>query len=313
MLKFAKLNCSDSLALLLLLVVQLGCAERMPKSPVRWKAMDYFTDKAVVEFCNAIDRHEEGIANRLTADSPVIHAVGKAGVTPLFLASSRNDLVTFRRLLELGADPNATLTEDIFNGVQLHKGDCVVFFSFGKELDGYSEAVLTHGGNPKFVRPFRHESVLHEASACGVAGQKNRILRLLALGADPNLYDGSWNTPAMHAVSYGKYAGALTLLENGADYRLMQQETPERLIHMLARKEIDRKRSGINRSDDFIALQNWLEAHGESMAAARLDVERWEKMNATLHVKDYIAERTKERESNLKNAATVSGEQQKQR
>jgi ankyrin repeat protein len=260
-----------------------------------------------VEFCDAIDRHEAGIADRLTADSPVIHAVGKVGVTPLLWAASRNALVTFRRLLELGADPNVPLTEDIFDGVQLHKGDCVVFFAFGTELDGYSEAVLSHGGNPKFVRPFRHDSVLHEASACGVEGQKNRILRLLALGADPNQYNGSGKTPAMHAVSFGKFAGALTLLENGADYRLMQRKNPERLIHVLVRVETDLQRSDVKSSDDPLSLQNWLEAHGESMAAARLDVERWEKMRATLHVDEYIAERTKERESNLKNASVISG------
>ena len=289
-------------------LVQLGCAERMPKSPVRWNAEDYFTDLEVVEFCNAIDRHAEDIADRLTADSPVIHAVGKAGVTPLLWAASRDSFATFRRLLELGADPNVPLTEDVFNGLQLHKGDCVTFYAFGTESDGYYEAVLAHGGDPKFVRPFRHDSVLHEASACGVKGQKNRILRLLHLGADPNQYNGSGQTPAMHAVSFGKFAGALTLLENGADYRLMEDDSPERLIHVLVRREIDRKRSGVKSSNDFLSLQNWLEAHGESMAAARLDVERWEEMRATLHVDDYIAERTKERESNLKNAATVSGE-----
>jgi hypothetical protein len=150
--------------------------------------------------------------------------------------------------------------------------------------------------------------VLHEASTLQVKGQKNRILRLLDLGADPNLYNGSGQTPAMHAVSFGNFAAALTLLENGADYRLMEDDSPERLIHVLVRREIDRKRSGIVSSDDFLALQNWLEAHGESMAEARLDVERWEKMSATLHVDNYIAERTKERESNLKNTAAVLGE-----
>lgn len=297
-----------SLTCLLCLFVQSSCAERMQKSPVHMTARDYFDDEAILQFCESVDRKDAGVATRLTHDSPEIHAVGKAGVTPLLWALMRHDLLTFVRLLELGADPNIPLSEDLHVGVHLRKGDCVTFLVFSVVSDEFYESVLEHGGNVKLVRPWHHDSLLHEAAIFDIPGQHRRITTLLIRGAELNSYNGSGMTPVMHAVRFGKFVAALTLLENGADYHLMQQEKPERLIHELIRIEMNHERSSQPFTPEFYALRDWLEAHGESMAAARLDVQRWEKMRATLPVAEYIAGRTKEREANLKNASAVESE-----
>jgi hypothetical protein len=105
---------------------------------------------------------------------------------------------------------------------------------------------------------------------------------LIGKGADLNRMNGAWTTPVMQAVSWGgQYDIALILLQAGADYKIYKPKSNTKLIHLVAMEE-DRKSAWKSpQAADYAKLVDWLEAHGESIAAAKADIKRWQSWGIT--------------------------------
>ncbi len=94
----------------------LGCGRFVPPSAaaprgkwVKWNAGDYFTDQGVIALCKAIEAHNLTEIDRLVKSGVDVNARGRGNMTPLLWAFPVGQDV-FRKLLELGADPNVEFT-----------------------------------------------------------------------------------------------------------------------------------------------------------------------------------------------------------
>ena len=171
---------------------------------VAWKSAETtFADPAARALAEAARRGRVSAVDRLVVAGADVNASGGGGANPLLWAN--DNLPGFRRLLELGADPNVLY--DIGTTV-IH----LVARSGGRPV--FLEAALAHGGDPN-VRDAWGETPL---SADPLVMRLDAVATLLdAPGVDIEAPDRHGTTVAM------KVAGVrddilLALLERGADY-----------------------------------------------------------------------------------------------
>jgi ankyrin repeat protein len=244
-----------------------------------WKAEDYFDDTKVIALCRAIETNNIKKVEQLVAEGANLNSQGKDNMTPLLWSFPDKKLACFTRLLELGADPNVGIKNDLNTHGGFAAGDSVTHMACRTEFPGYFEAVFAHGGNPNLVKnsTFKGDTPLFSV-IMGAAPDKNPMLKVLIdKGADVNHINGSGDTPLMMAVGWGgRYDLALTLLYAGADYKIYKPKTNTRLIHIVAMEERRKSSWTPQQAADYQNLVNWLEAHGESIATAKTDIKRWQ-------------------------------------
>lgn len=166
-----------------------------------WTPERMFADPAARALAEAARRGRVRTVDRLVAGGTDVNASGTDKVTPLYWAGN---LRVFRRLLELGADPNV-LYDD--GATMMH-----YMAQYGDER--YLEAALAHGGDPN-VRDAWGNTPL---SANPLLMRTDAVAALLdAPGVDIEAPNRHGTTVAM------KVAGVrddilLALLERGADY-----------------------------------------------------------------------------------------------
>ena len=166
-----------------------------------WTPERMFADPAARALADAARGGRVRTVDRLVAAGTDVNASGVGKVNPLYWARS---LRVFRRLLELGADPNVLYDE---GGTKMHH-----VARYGDER--YLEAALAHGGDPN-VRDAWGDTPL-SASPLGKWPGTLAVL-LDAPGVDIEAPNRHGTTVAM------KVAGTrddilLALLERGADY-----------------------------------------------------------------------------------------------
>ena len=168
-----------------------------------WKTPEAaFADPAAWALAEAARRGWVRAVDRLVAAGADVNASGAGGANPLFWVD--RNLRGFRRLLELGADPNVLYDDGttVMHRVA-HYGD-----------KRYLEAALAHGGDPN-VRDAWGDTPL-SAAPLGMWPETVAVL-LDAPGVDIEAPNRHGTTVAM------KVAGTrddilLALLERGADY-----------------------------------------------------------------------------------------------
>lgn len=183
--------------------VPQGMAERSERGFGPWTPERMFADPAARALAEAARRGRVRTVERLVAGGTDVNASGVGNVNPLYWAQS---LRVFRRLLELGADPNV-LYDD---------GKTKMHFVAGYGDKRYVEAALARGGDPN-VRDAWGDTPL-SASPLGMWPETVAAL-LDAPGVDIEVPNRHGTTVAM------KVAGArddilLALLERGADYEV---------------------------------------------------------------------------------------------
>ncbi len=136
----------------------------------------------------------------------------------------------FGHILDLGADPNIRLTQDVLGGFA--KGTSVNMACAGTQIDGemhqkcfydvnmdnYLKLVLKHGGDPNQANSVG-ETPLFFGLSCHPRLFREKVRLLLEAGADINHRDSRGETPLMKACYNGPDA-MLTFLKAGADYRI---------------------------------------------------------------------------------------------
>lgn len=271
----------------LLMLIHANCAggcgvfERTWHDKFAWKAEDYFDDPQVVALCKAIEANDLKAIDRLVAAGADVNAKGKGNMTPLLWAFPDNRPERFKKLLELGADPNVVVENDFNTRMSgILPGDSVTHMACDTWFPKYFDYVFQHGGDPNLWHRRRHKTPLLQLLVGLAREKKEKVQRLIELGADLNAnkdyeYTGG-RTPAMTAVSaFGQYDLALLLLDAGADYRAYMTGSNTRLIHIVAGEERRLPRCSEQQREDYRKLVEWLEARGESIDDAKADVKRW--------------------------------------
>ena len=250
-----------------------------------WKAEDYFNDPKVVALCHAIEVSDLHEMDRLVKAGADVNAQGKGKMTPLLWAFPDNKLPRFKWLLEHGADPNVVVEEEFNTRQNIVRGDSVTQMACNSSFPGYFEAVFDHGGNPNLRRarggPGYSSTPLHSVICFGGGDRREKVKRLIELGADMNAL-AVGVTPVMQAVSWGgQYDLALLMLESGADWKQYQENETQRLIHVVVRQEDRLVHQSPLQQETFRKLVKWLEDHGESYERANADMERWDYWSRT--------------------------------
>lgn len=240
-----------------------------------WKAKDYFADQNVVALCHAIEGRDVAAVERLVSEGVDVNAMGKDNMTPLMWAFPGEDNPCFRRLLELGADPNVKVTSRLNTHSHIRAGDSVTTLAANSAFTHFQD-VMQHGGNPN-QKSGREDPLLHVVIGGNGGNRMERVELLIEAGANLDQYDASGWTPAMNAVARGDFDVALRLLEAGARhdlYTFVNEEVGlQRLIHFVESGERFNPQ-GEHRVayDKLIAF---MEAKGESVEEAAKDQKRW--------------------------------------
>ena len=147
----------------------------------------YFSAKKDLVVCQAISDNNLIRLRDLLTDIPDINSTGKDGVTFLFWAWMVNNLEAFKILLDAGADPDATVKNDVRPDWEIfaRAGDSVLFGSLAYRRGGdFFDAALTHTKNPNQVDAGGYNLVHRYFSPGTSAAGFNRIDSLIASGVD---------------------------------------------------------------------------------------------------------------------------------
>lgn len=232
--------------------------ERQSKEVVAMMSLEtMFPDRQVRSLAKAAGKGKISKIDELVKQGVDVNARGAQNATPLFWAIRNNSIKGFKRLLELGADPNV-----IF-------GDSSVMHWAAKHQDvAFLKAALQHGGNPNLVTGQLNETPLFAAIGISESSDMEAISLLLDAGADINartesrVFDKSMggNTPAMQATGLGRFDIVYELLKRGADYNIKNDNGYD-----LADRVATKKNAFVPGSDSAKWLNKvivWLSGHG---------------------------------------------------
>jgi hypothetical protein len=216
-------------------VVQMLADPRI-KGPVykrlRWNVEDFYTDPEAIALCKAIEAKDIAEIDRLIKSGVDVNIKGKGNMTPLLWSFPMGEEV-FGHLLDLGADPNVKLLNDVWGGFD--KGYSVMRACAGGQIDGeihqkcfydidmdnYLKLVLKHGGDPNQMNIDGKTPIFLSFTGTNAQFTK-KINLLLEAGADINHQDCQGFTVLMRN-GLSSPPAALFLLKAGADYRISDQ------------------------------------------------------------------------------------------
>lgn len=163
-----------------------------------------FPDPRVRALAKAAGKGKIKKIEQLVTDGVSVNSKGTKDATPLFWAMSNFN--GFKRLLELGADPNVVFGD----------GGSVMHWAVTAKDERMLKAALAHGGNPNLRAGHYGETPLFDALSMGI----NVIETLLAAGADINAKAKDGDTPVIVAAGVARFELVHKLLERGADYSI---------------------------------------------------------------------------------------------
>lgn len=222
------------------------------------KAGDLFADPKVAALAKALERTDLTKAEQLLREGVDINATGQKGITlPTWTMLSKNK-VSFRWLLEHGANHNYVPEED--------RG--VLFWASAIDDADWLEMLLEHKADPNLKRKGNIYSVEVPLDEAILHKRIKNLELLIKAGADVNFpippNDGG-GTRAVDAASIGWLEGVYMLLEAGADYR------PRTVGGWDLTYEVIRRSEGLN-TDDTIwcnKVLRLLQERGADVEAAR--------------------------------------------
>ena len=133
-----------------------------------------FPDSKVREFAKAVRKGKIRKIDQLVAEGADVSLVGTRNCSLLFWAMHNE--VGFRRLLELGANPNIIFDDS---------GSVMHWAARHKDIR-YLELALTYGGDPNLKAGQFKETPIFETIGVGKSGNKEAMRLLLDSGADIN-------------------------------------------------------------------------------------------------------------------------------
>ncbi|MFZ5829712.1 MAG: ankyrin repeat domain-containing protein [Planctomycetota bacterium] len=244
---------------------------------LKWKAEEFFDDAGVIRLCRAIEAKDLREIERLAQSGVNVNAKGRGNMTPLLWAFPMGEKA-FRKLLELGADPNVRLTESTlvlregksvtFAAVKLVDGPIYNQFFYDVPMDAYLSLVLKHDGDPN-QEDCGGQTPLFDATLSDPRKVSKKIDLLLDAGGDVNYCDQRGYTALLDAPEY-RFDSRLSLLAAGADYRIPNKNGYD-VILRLEQERAERESNGgpAFPTSDAKRLYDVLTAEGVNWDAAR--------------------------------------------
>jgi uncharacterized protein len=282
-----------ALAIVLCPAILGGCAQaaQPPHARLGWKARDFFKDKGIIALCKAIEAKNLKEIDRLVKSGVNINAKGRGNMTPLLWAFPMGE-ETFKKMLELGADPNVKLTENYL----LLRGKSVVFASVelvdglihyqcfhDVPMENYLELVLKHGGDPNATDTVGQTPLFWIGHRSPKVEEK-MIRLLVAAGANINHRNAGGGTALLASADRADYA--MCLLKCGADYRITDDRGSDAVLWLASTKR-SRERyvrehpndpSGESQLSAMKPVFDWLARKGVDWRAARTAIDAPETM-----------------------------------
>ena len=223
---------------------------------VLWmKSEELFSDPQVCSLGKAVKRGQISEIERLLAQGVDVNATGFCNATVLALAFINID--AFKRLLELGADPNAQYETSERNTSIMHE------IILDRHLeDEFLKLALEHGGDPNLLVGADGESSLFKAMRPLPLHEniKSKALILLDAGADMNIQAASGETPMMLAAHLYQYELVHEQLERGADYNIRAKDGKTLLDHIAYNRRFMAPTLEIDQWREKVI--NWLKERG---------------------------------------------------
>ena len=163
----------------------------------------YFQEPKARSLVRAVEAQDLPAIDRALSDGAAIDATGREGVTPLWRAIRFYRKVSFKHLLERGADPNQTIKE--------HWG--VLHLAAGYRDPEYLQLALAHKADPNRVNGMDNDLPINLAIDYD---RKENLLQFIAAGADLNAAPRGYSI-LCGAVADGRYDFVYLMLKAGAD------------------------------------------------------------------------------------------------
>lgn len=231
---------------------------------IRFWAILYFGVFAVVgcgdraggvNIWSAVDDNDAEAIARYAAAGGNLDCKDFWGNTPLMDAFDNGHAISYKSLLEAGADPNISMSE---------KRTLPAWAAGRKDDTTWLRLALQHGGDPNLLSFARGSKHMITPLDFGTSnGTVEHAKLLIDHGADVNQRTPTKQTPLNNAMILSRFEIVLLLLESGADYTV--EDTPN--ISFLEDVQNVRK----NKEDVFISdearegfeeVETWLVEHG---------------------------------------------------
>ncbi len=206
---------------------------------------------------------------------------------------------------ENGASPNVVVEDGFKTHGGIIPGDSVTILAARTAFPDHLEWVLKFGGDPNITDQDFRETPIHAVlgSMAPLDVKKAKIELLARAGADLN-HMCVGRPPVMKSFNMNGPKIVLQLIEVGADPTVPADNGLMRLVHLVAGMQPPYP-------DGFHQLCAVLEGHGESIAEAKKDIERWNSFNRmapeqSKRLRDFERSKMAEaRKNRLQNAETV--------
>lgn len=181
---------------------------------VLWmKLPELFSDPMVRDLGKAVRKGQVEEIDWLVAQGVDVNKKGFRNATVLALALVSID--AFKKLLELGADPNAQYDSSGRNTNIMYE------LIMDRHIDcEFLKLALEYGGDPNFIMGANKESLLFEAIRPLHDNRKDMAFALMDAGADLNFQAENGQTPMMLAAQINQYELVYAMLKRGADYSI---------------------------------------------------------------------------------------------
>ena len=181
--------------------------ERVRKELLAYMSLEtMFPDESVRALAKAAAKGRVRTVEELVNSGVDVNSSGTQGATPLFWAMS--NYKGFKKLLELGADPNVIYGD----------GGTVMHWAVQMNDNRFLEAALEHGGNPNLVAKgsMFEDTPIFQALSQGI----EKVEILLEAGANIDAQNNFGTTPVMTAFGRTDFDVVYYLLERGANYKI---------------------------------------------------------------------------------------------
>jgi len=285
---------------ILCILPSTSCAQRSIYDTL-WRVEEYFNDPQLVALCKAIERDDFDEVERLVKAGTDVNARGKDSMTPLLWGYPMGEKM-LEKLLELGGDPNTQYDSDFGTGMlgNIQPGDSLLFLAIKsadptnslnrEKFENYIDILLKYGADPNQIHARFKSPPLRSAIS---SNDPIAVKKLIQAGADVDWQGNSGRSLVSDAAGRNAREILQLLLDQGADYRVIDKSNGLTAIHVLAR-HYPLMQDNSEFGHQYREIAAWLEKRGMSIERAREQREQWQNMDKSRGSKAAVAKFIKE-------------------